>query len=132
MAKIIRQDFSPEDFNKMVHEFLFSDPKVSLSKESLLKLQEHLIKAGPSFQKMFAAYFAKQDNTRYDDLTAKMVSFVKKLLKYNADLQGEERRVFILFWNEIAEIIKADYMQLNDQYLKNSCNYFVWEIGKME
>lgn len=94
-------------------------------------MQEHLVKAGPSFQKMFASYFAKEDNARYDDLTAKMVSFVKKLLKYNGDLQGEERKVFIMFWNEIAEIIKADYLQLNDQYLKNSCNYFVWEIGKL-
>lgn len=131
MAKIIRNDFTAEDFNKLVQEFLYSDSRVSLPKESLLALQEHLVKAGPSFQKMFAAYFAKQDNTRYDDLTTKMVSFVKKLLKYNADLQGEERKVFLLFWNEIAEIIKADYMQLNDQYLKNSCNYFVWEINKL-
>ena len=132
MAKIIRQDFTAEDFNIIVQEFLFADTKVDLSKESLLSLQEHLIKAGPSFQKMFASYFAKQDNARYDDLTAKMVSFSKKLIKYNTDLKGEERKVFILFWNEVAEIIKADYLQLNDQYLKNSCNYFVWEISKLE
>lgn len=131
MVKLIRSDFTQEDFNKIVQEFFYSDSRISLPKESLLTLQEHLVKAGPSFQKMFASYFAKQDNTRYDDLTAKMVSFVKKLMKYNADLQGEERKVFILFWNEIATIIKADYLQLNDQYLKNSCNYFVWEIGKL-
>lgn len=131
MAKIIRNDFTIEKFNKIAQEFLYSDTRVSLPKESLLSLQEHLIKAGPSFQKMFATYFAKQDNTRYDDLTTKMVSFVKKLLKYNADLQGEERKVFILFWNEIAEIIKVDCVFLREQYLTNSCNYFVWEIGKM-
>ncbi|MBI2968915.1 MAG: hypothetical protein HYY40_14030 [Bacteroidetes bacterium] len=131
MAKIIRQDFTVEDFNKLVQEFLYTDIRVTLPKESLLSLQEHLVKAGPSFQKIFAAYFSRQDNTRYDDLTAKMVSFVKKLLKYNADLQGEERKVFILFWNEIAEMIKADCVLLQNNYLTNSCNYFVWEIGKL-
>jgi hypothetical protein len=131
MAKIIRSDFTTDDFNKIVQEFLYSDTRVSLPKESLLSLQEHLIKAGPSFQKMFASYFAKQDNSRYDDLTAKMVSFVKKLLKYNGDLQGEERKVFIMFWNEIADMIKADCVLLQQQYLTNSCNYFIWEIGKL-
>jgi len=131
MAKIIRQDFSTEDFNKMVHEFLFSDPKVSLSKESLLKLQEHLVKAGPAFKAIFTPYFEKTDNTRYDDLTRKMENFIKKIMKYSAALQGEERKALILFWNETADIITADCMQMQVQYLTNCCNYFIWEINKL-
>lgn len=131
MAKIIKQDFSPDDFNQIVNEFLFSDTRVSLPQESLSVLKEHLIKAGPSFQKIFQAYFEREDNARYDNLTRRMETFAKKLLKYNTDLQGEERKVFILFWNELAQIIKSDYLTYQDNYLKNSCEYFIWEIGKL-
>jgi hypothetical protein len=132
MAKIIRRDFSPEYFNEMANEFLFSDTRVSLPEESLTSLKERLVKAGPSFQKVFQSYFEKKDNTRYDDLTRKMESFIKKIIKYNEDLKGEVREVFILFWNEVAETIKMDYLQLQDQYLTNSCNYFIYEISKLE
>lgn len=131
MAKIIRRDFTADDFNKMTQEFLFSDPRISLPKESLHSLQEHLLKAGPTFKAIFAPYFEKTDNTRYDDLTRKMENFIKKILKYSAALQGEERKALILFWNEIADIITADCMQMQVQYLTNCCNYFVWEIGKL-
>ena len=85
----------------------------------------------PSFQKMFHSYFEKEDNTRYDALTRRMESFAKKLIQYNEDLKGEERKVFILFWNEVAEMVKRDCMELQVQYLTNSCNYFIWEIGKL-
>ena len=131
MAKIIREDFTPEDFNQIVNEFLFSDSRVALPMESLTSLKEHLVKAAPSFQKVFHAYFESNDNTRYDALTRRMESFIKKILKYNEDLKGEERKIFILFWNEIAEIIHRDYITYQDQYLKNSCNYFIYEINKL-
>jgi hypothetical protein len=130
-TKIIKQDFSPDDFNRIVNEFLFSDTRISLPQESLVSVRDHLVKAGPSFQKVFQAYFEKSDNTRYDNLTRRMETFAKKLLKYNADLQGEERKTFILFWNELAQIIKSDYLAYQDNYLKNSCEYFIWEIGKL-
>ena len=131
MTKIIRKDFTIEDYKKVVQEFLFSDTRVSLSKESLLNLLEHLLKAGPSFQKVFIPYFEGIDNKRYDNLTSLMVSFSKRLMKYNGDLQGDERKVFILFWKEVGELIKADYLLLQDQYLKNSCNYFIYEINQL-
>lgn len=131
MRKIIKQDFSPDDFNQIVNEFLFSDTRVSLPQESLVSVRDHLVKAGPSFQKIFQAYFERADNARYDNLTRRMESFAKKLLKYNTDLQGEERKTFILFWNELAQTIKSDYLTYQDNYLKNSCEYFIWEIGKL-
>lgn len=131
MRKIIKQDFSPDDFNQIVNEFLFSDTRVSLPQESLVSVRDHLVKAGPSFQKIFQAYFERADNARYDNLTRRMETFAKKLLKYNADLQGEERKAFILFWNELAQVIKSDYLTYQDNYLKNSCEYFIWEINKL-
>lgn len=132
MAEIIRQDFTVEDFNKMVQEFLFSDTRVSLPMQSLTSLKELLIKTSPAFQKMFQSYFAKKDNRRYDDLTSRMVAFIKKIVKYNAELNDEERRVFTLFWLDVAETIESDYLRLHDQYLANCCNYFIYEIRDME
>lgn len=131
MAKIIRENYTPEDFNRMVNEFLYSDSRVSLPVESLANVKEHLIKAGPSFHKMFHSYFEKEDNSRYDALTRRMESFVKKLIQYNSDLTGEERKVFILFWNDVAEMVNSDCLELQVQYLTNSCNYFIWEMGKL-
>lgn len=131
MAKIIRVDYTPADFNLMVNEFLYTDLRVSLPAESLANVKEHLIKAGPSFHRMFQSYFERTDNVRYDNLTRKMESFSKKLIQYNSDLQGEERKAFILFWKDISDKVEADYIELKDQYLKNSCNYFIWEINKL-
>lgn len=131
MVKIIRKDFSVQDFENSVRHFLYADTKISLPQESLKTVEEHLLKAGPSLAKVFIPYFEKTDNTRYDDLVKKMESFVKKLLKYNADLQGEERKAFLLFWNEVAEAISTDYQTIQDSYLANSCKYFVGEIGKL-
>jgi len=131
MAKIIREDFTTEVFNQMVNEFLYTDSRVSMPIESLNSVKEHLIKASSSFQKIFQAYFEGTGNTRFDTLTRRMESFIKKLVQYNSDLQGEERNTFILFWKDIAEKIESDYIQLQDQYLKNSCNYFIWEINKL-
>lgn len=131
MTKIIREDFTVEDFNRIVEEFLYSDTRISLPKEQLNAMKERLFKAGPSFQKTFHSYFEFTDNTRYDYLTRREEALIQKLQKYNSDMEGEESRVFNLFWKEMAETIKADCTQLRDQYLKNSCNYFIWEISKL-
>lgn len=131
MAKIIREDFTPDDFKKIVEEFLFSDARISLPIEKLNALKERLLKAGPSFQKTFHAYFEFSDNTRYDRLCSREESFIKKLQKYNEDMAKDEMEVFNLFWRHIAEIIEADYFEWNDSYLKNSCNYFIHEISKL-
>ncbi|MCC7302797.1 MAG: hypothetical protein IT233_09155 [Bacteroidia bacterium] len=130
MAKIIREDFTPDDFKQIVEQFLFTDTQISMPLEKLNLMKERLLKAGPSFQKTFHAYFEFTDNTRYDRLCSREESFIKKLLKYNEDMSGEEKTMFNLFWKHIAEMIETDYMQMNDQYLKNSCRYFVWEISK--
>jgi len=132
MAKIIREDFSVEDFNRIVEEFLFTDTRISLPIEQLNSLKERLFKAGASFQKTFHSYFEFSDNTRYEYLTRREEAFIQKLHKYNEDLKsGEEREVFNLFWKVIAEMIKADCVELKVQYLTNSCNYFIWEINKL-
>ena len=132
MAKIIREDFSIEDFNHIVEEFLFTDTRVSLPIEQLNALKERLFKASSSFQKTFHAYFEFNDNTRYEYLTRREEAFIQKLQKYNEDLKnGTEREVFILFWKVVSEMIKVDCVELKVQYLTNSCNYFIWEIGKL-
>lgn len=131
MAKIIREDFTAEDFNQIVNEFLYTDSRVSMPIKSLNSVKEHLIKASLSFQKIFQAYFEGTSNAKFDTLTRRMESFIKKLVQYNSDLKGEERKTFILFWKDISEKIELDYTQLQDQYLKNSCNYFIWEINKL-
>ena len=131
MTKIIRENFTFEDFKQLVEEFLFTNTKIFLPVEKLNAMKERLLKAGPSFQKTFHAYFEFDDNTRYDRLCSREESFIKKLHKYNEDMKEDERKVFNLFWKCIADIVEADYMEWNDQYLKNSCNYFTWEIGKL-
>jgi len=131
MARIIRQDFNTNDFNKIVDGFLFGDAGISVPAGSVTSLREHLVQWGVPLQKVFQAYFEREDNVRYDNLTDKMEDFIKSLGKYSTDLKGEERKAFILFWNEVAEIIKADYLQLQVQYLANSCNYFIHEINKL-
>jgi hypothetical protein len=131
MAKIIRQDFTADDFKRIAEEFLFSDARVALPMEKLNAMKERLLKAGPSFQKTFHSYFEFTDNTRYDALCRKEESFIKKLQKYNEDLKGDEKKVFNLFWKHIAEMIESDHIELKDQYLKNSCNYFIYEINKL-
>lgn len=131
MAKIIRENFTVEDFKQMVDEFLFTDTRVSLPVEKLNALKERLLKAGPSFQKTFHAYFEFEDNTRYDRLCSREESFVKKLQKYNADMTEEERKMFNLFWKHIAGKIESDYLEWNDNYLRNSCNFFIWKIDNL-
>lgn len=131
MPKIIREDFSVEDFKLMAEEFLFSDTRVSLPLEKLNAMKERLFKAAPSFQKTFHSYFEYDDNTRYDALCRREESFIKKLEKYNADLQGDERKVFNLFWNDIAEMVKSDCVELQVQYLTNSCNFFIWKVSQL-
>ena len=86
---------------------------------------------GRSFSKVFQAYFERTDNARYDNLTQGMDDFADKLHEYISHVTGEEKKAFILFWNEIADSITHDYTQLQDQYLKNSCNYFISEISKL-
>jgi hypothetical protein len=131
MPRIIRQDFSPADFNKILDEFLFQGAGIAVPAESITSFREYLVKWGVSLQKVFEAYFEREDNARYDNLTDRMKGFIQDISKYNVDLKGEERKAFLLFWNEIAEIIKADYLQLQVQYLANSCNYFIFEINKL-
>ena len=131
MAKIIREDFSSDNFKQLVEQFLFTDTRISLPFEKLSALKERLFKAGPSFQKTFHAYFEFEDNTRYDRLCSREESFIKKLQKYNEDMTDEERKVFNLFWKHIAEIIESDYLEWSDSYLKNSCNYFIHQISKL-
>lgn len=131
MAKIIRENFTAEDFKKIAEEFLFTDTRVSSSVEKLNAMKERLLKAAPSFQKTFHAYFEFADNTRYDRLCSREESFIKKLHQYNEDMKNDERKVFNLFWKHIAEMIEADCMELQVQYLTNSCNYFIWEISKL-
>ena len=128
MIKIIIQDFSPSDFNKIVDEFLFHDAKISILAESVTSLRGHLVKWGVPLQKAFQAYFERTDNVRYDNLTQEMENLAKDLSKYNDGLQGMERKTFVLFWNEIADIITSDYTQLQNQYLKNCCRYFIFEL----
>jgi hypothetical protein len=128
MVKIIKQDFSPKDFNKIVDEFLFHDAKISIPAESVTSLRGHLVKWGAPLQKTFQAYFERTDNVRYDNLTQEMEILIKKLIIYNDALQGMERKAFVLFWNEIADIITSDYTQLRSQYLKNCCRYFIFEL----
>lgn len=132
MAKIIRDNFSAEDFRQLVEEFLFTDTRISLPVEKLNAMKDRLLKAGSSFQKTFHAYFEFTDNTRYDRLCSREESFIKKLHKYNEDMKKDERKFFNLFWKHIAELIEADCMELKVQYLTNSCNYFVWEVSKFE
>jgi hypothetical protein len=131
MPKIIRKDFTVEDFNRIVEEFLYSDTRISLRIEQLNGLKDRLFKAGPSFQKTFHSYFEFEDNTRYDYLTRREEAFIEKLHKYNADMNEGEKQVFALFWKEVAEIIREDCAELEVQYLTNSCNYFIWEINKL-
>jgi hypothetical protein len=131
MAKIILQDFSPKDFDKLVDEFLFSDGRVTIPAEALPPMREHLVKWGTPFQEMIQAYFERTDNVRYDNLTKRMENFAAKLQNHSVYLRGEEKKSFLLFWNEIADILRMDYMQLQDQYLENSCNYFIHEINKL-
>ena len=131
MPKIIRENFTADDFKIIVEQFLFTDTRISLPIENLNALKERLLKAGLSFQKTFHAYFEFTDNTRYDRLCSREESFIKKLQKYNEDMTKDERSVFNLFWKHIADMIEADCTKANDQYLKNSCNYFIWEIGKL-
>lgn len=131
MANIIREDFTSDDFRKLVEEFLYTDTRISLPVEKLNALKERLLKAGSSFQKTFHAYFEFTDNTRYDRLCSREESFIKKLQKYNEDMMEDEKKVFNLFWKHIAEIIEADYLEWNDSYLKNSCNYFIHQVSKL-
>lgn len=131
MPKIIREDFSVEDFKQIAENFLYSDARISLPMEKLNAMKERLFKAAPSFQKTFHSYFEYDDNTRYDALCRREESFIKKLEKYNADLQGEEKKVFNLFWNDIAEMVKSDCTELQVQYLTNSCNYFIWKVSQL-
>lgn len=130
MAKIIRENFTAEDFQKIIEEFLYTDTRVSLPVEKLRAMKERLLKAAPSFQKTFHAYFEFSDNTRYDRLCSREESLVKKLLKYNSDIMNDERDVFNLFWKQIGEILEADYLEWNDNYLKYTCNYFIHEVSK--
>jgi len=125
MAKIILQDLSPKDFDRLVDEFL------SVHGEALPAMREHLSRWGKPFREMIQAYFERTDNMRYDNLTKRMEFLATNLRSYTAELKGQEKKVFLLFWNKIAEIIKTDYIQLQDQYLKNSCNYFISEINKL-
>ncbi len=131
MIKIILQDFTPKNFNKIVDEFLFHDLNISIPAESVTSLREHLVKWGEPVQKVFQAYFERTDNVRYDNLTEEMKNITKKLSKYNEGLQGIERKAFVLFWKEIADIITSDYNQLQNQYLKNCCRYFIFEMQKL-
>jgi hypothetical protein len=131
MVKIIKQDFSSDDFNKIVDGFLFHDTKISIPPESVTSLREHLVKWGTPLQKTFQAYFERTDNVRYDNLTERMETLSKKISTYNDGLQGMERKAFILFWKEIADIITNDYTQLQNQYLKNCCRFFIFEIKKL-
>ncbi len=131
MLKIIVQGFNSNDFNKIVDGFLFGDAGISVPADSVASLRQHLVKWGVPLQKAFQAYFERTDNVRYDNLTEEMENFTKKLSKYNEGLQGVERKAFIMFWNEIADIITSDYTQLQNQYLKNCCRYFIFEIKKL-
>jgi len=131
MAKIIRKNFTESSFKKMVDKFPFSGKRVSLPMEKLNAIVERLYKESASFQKVFHAYFESKDNTRYNNLTGRMELFIKKIHKYNSGLKGEERKIFALFWNEVAEIIKKDCVELQDRYLTNSCNYFIYEIDNL-
>lgn len=130
MAKILRENFTQEEFKQLVEEFLYTDTRVSMPVEKLNSMKERLFKAAPSVQKTFHAYFEFQNNTRYDRLCSREESLVKKLLKYNEDMTREERIIFNLFWNHIAEIIESDYKEWNDNYLRNTCNYFIFEVSK--
>jgi|SRR6185437_4933346 len=131
MVKIIKQEFSQGDFNKIVDGFLFHDTKISIPAESVTAMREHLIKWGAPLQKTLQAYFERADNVRYDNLTQRMENLAEKISKYNEGLQGMERKAFVLFWKEIADIITDDYTQLQNQYLKNCCRYFIFEVKKL-
>ena len=131
MVKIIVQGFNSNDFNKIVDWFLFGDAGISIPATSVAPLRQHLVKWGAPLQKVFQTYFERTDNVRYDNLTQEMENLTKKLSKYNDGLQGIERKAFILFWNEIADSITSDYTQLQNQYLKNCCRYFIFEIKKL-
>ena len=131
MAKIIRADFAREDYIKMINEFLFSDSRISLPIEKLKAMKDRLLKAGSSFHKTFHAYFEFTDNKRYDRLCSREETLVKRIQRCNADLKGQEKKIFILFWQDIADIIEADYIELNVQYLKNSCRYFTYKIREL-
>ena len=131
MPKIIRENFTLDDFKIIVEEFLFTDTRISLPIEKLNAMKERLFKAGPSFQKTFHAYFEFEDNTRYDRLCSREESFIKKLQKYNEDMTDEERKAFNQFWKHIADFIEADYLEWSDNYLKNSCNFFIWKVSQL-
>jgi len=131
MTRIIRQDFNTNDFNKIMDGFLFGDAGISVPAGAVASLREHLVKWGVPLQKVFQAYFEREDNKRYDNLTERMEGFIDTLIKYSADLKADERKGFVIFWKEVAEIIKTDSLQLQVQYLENSCNYFIHEINKL-
>ncbi len=132
MAKIIRENFTLDEYMQMVNEFLYADSRVSLPIESLAKVKDRLRKAATSFRKLFTCYFEPIGNHRFDKLVRRMESLAKRLNKFNADLSKRERKVFILFWKDMAALIEADYNRIGDQYLKNTCNYFIWEISKLK
>lgn len=131
MTQIIRQDFGVEDFNRIVDCFLYADIRISLSIGELQTIKEYLCDIGPLFQKTVQSYFSKVGNARYDDLTSNLELLVKKISECGGKLISEERNTFNLFWNEIAEIIKADYIPLRDHYLELSYNYFIFEMGNL-
>lgn len=131
MTKIIRQDFSLAQFNRIVEEFIYSDVRITIPYEDLPKLKGYITKMGPKFQKIFQAYFARQDNKRYDNLVRFMAAFLKEIAHCPDELQGNLRKGYFIFWNEIGDIIRKDYEEIMDSYLANSCNYFIHEIEQL-
>jgi hypothetical protein len=131
MAKIITDSFTKEKFNEMVLEFLFSDARISLPDSSLHKLREHLFKTADVFTDVFNPYFEKEGNKRYDRMIKKMELFLRKMKRDCSRFESEEKKALLLFWNEITDIIQADYLLLHDQYLANSCNYLIYEIKNL-
>ncbi|HTA26219.1 MAG TPA: hypothetical protein VK809_00405 [Bacteroidia bacterium] len=131
MPKILLPDFSTKDYSGIVDSFLFMDKTVSLPAGSLAPLREHLVKWDKQFRKVFQSYFEGKGSARYDNLTQKMEDFTNQILEYGSKLHGQEKKSFFLFWNEVADIIESDTIQSQDNYLKNSCNYFIWELTKL-
>ena len=131
MPKILLSDFSTKDFAQIVDSFLFMDKIVSLPAGSLVPLREHLVKWDKQFKKVFQAYFEGKGNARYETLTQKMEDFTNQILEYGTKLHGQEKKSFFLFWSEMGDIIDSDTAKLQDTYLKNSCNYFIWELTKL-
>jgi hypothetical protein len=131
MPKIIFLEFNNKDFIQLVDAFLFLDDKNLHHTGSLITLREHLVQWGEPFQKVIQAYFERKDNVRYDNMIVRMDEFANKLQEYIAHVTGEEKKAFILFWNGIADYLTGDYTQLQDQYLKNNCKYFISEIAKL-